>query len=718
MFVFKQKTLHIFLTLPLLQSILMFHQLFCSSSFFKKSQKKQKNVLFWSTFPFFFKKKNKNCFSPPLSWGKTSLFEKMCSILFFFCISLASFLNTSLVYPFFHPFFCLSLLDSLSWFVSSFWMFLSSFFFVSFFSIFPLFSLFSLSFSFFWGRGAHFSFSVFPCFWLWWFSEFFSTFASPVCLSFPLFLNKKKNLRFEKSTFLSLKKMVFENVLKFDLCHTSPFVFNSCITYFHFFHDWENILFVFELCFWRTSFFFLFLRCFSFLLLFIIDFSFLYLVNLPFCSLRYSKKKTSSCFSLLYLSSFHHFFGILLSNLRSAWFFHGLPFLSAWKKNFHLSFFSPLPQFFSFSLFSNCLFFVSSFRLHLCFISLSVFASFHFFFISLLSISCFLISFFLLPIFLYLVLSFTSFVTDLICLYFLLVSKKYFSVLLSIFMSFLSCRFRFIFCVNPSLFLTSCFSAFVLSFFSPPFIFFFLTVFLHLSFMSLLGLFLFVFFFYFSFLCISMFFPSCVHFSFFLKNVFVSCMFRFCHFPSVFDLFQQNIPFLLPHSHCFQHFQKQIPFSPDIWSHFWYSLLIKKSPCSNFHFDRPHSETYVSRFFFHLLTLFFMFPLLCMYVPSRCSLSLCPPSSLLLSLFCRRTASRASPNASELHHVRTGHLPYRNSTPSMYGQDLQPPWFCTPHPSLSLPSQSHSPSTLGRMWQRHSPLLRWFPQDFLKNQTQ
>ena len=44
------------------------------------------------------------------------------------------------------------------------------------------------------------------------------------------------------------------------------------------------------------------------------------------------------------------------------------------------------------------------------------------------------------------------------------------------------------------------------------------------------------------------------------------------------------------------------------------------------------------------------------------------------------------------------------TTPSMYGQDLQPPWFCSPRPSPSSPSQSHSPSTLGRMWQRHSPV--------------
>ena len=77
---------------------------------------------------------------------------------------------------------------------------------------------------------------------------------------------------------------------------------------------------------------------------------------------------------------------------------------------------------------------------------------------------------------------------------------------------------------------------------------------------------------------------------------------QFLPFSFCFDLFQQNISFL-SHSHCFQHFQKQNPFSPDIWSHFWYSLLTKKSPCSNFHFDRSHSYTYVSRFFFYLLTL-------------------------------------------------------------------------------------------------------------------
>ena len=95
------------------------------------------------------------------------------------------------------------------------------------------------------------------------------------------------------------------------------------------------------------------------------------------------------------------------------------------------------------------------------------------------------------------------------------------------FVSILSCRFCFIFCVNASLFLTSCFSSFVLLFISPPF-FFFLTVFLHFVFHFFCCVFSSSFFFLFFLLCIFLFFPSCVHFSLFLKNVCL-CLFRFCH---------------------------------------------------------------------------------------------------------------------------------------------------------------------------------------------
>ena len=63
---------------------------------------------------------------------------------------------------------------------------------------------------------------------------------------------------------------------------------------------------------------------------------------------------------------------------------------------------------------------------------------------------------------------------------------------------------------------------------------------------------------------------------------------------------------------------------------FWCSLLAEKSPCSKFHFDRSHSYADVSRFFFSTCWLsFHVSTPLC--VPYWCSLSLCPPSSLLLS---------------------------------------------------------------------------------------
>ena len=123
-----------------------------------------------------------------------------------------------------------------------------------------------------------------------------------------------------------------------------------------------------------------------------------------------------------------------------------------------------------------------------------------------------------------------SFVTDLICLYFLLASRNYLSVLLSIFMSFLSCRFCFNFCVDPFLFLTSCFSSFVLLFFSPPFIFFFLTVFLHLVF----HFFRCVFYYSSRFSCFPFVYLLVLYpFHLFLKNMCVYACFVFCLFPSV-----------------------------------------------------------------------------------------------------------------------------------------------------------------------------------------
>ena len=76
--------------------------------------------------------------------------------------------------------------------------------------------------------------------------------------------------------------------------------------------------------------------------------------------------------------------------------------------------------------------------------------------------------------FLCLVLSFTSFVTDLICLYFLLACDNYLSVPLSIFVSILSCRFCII--VFEPIFVSNLLFFLLCPFvFSPPFIFFFLS---------------------------------------------------------------------------------------------------------------------------------------------------------------------------------------------------------------------------------------------------
>ena len=118
-----------------------------------------------------------------------------------------------------------------------------------------------------------------------------------------------------------------------------------------------------------------------------------------------------------------------------------------------------------------------------------------------------LFSWYFFPHFFCLVLSFTSFVIDLICLYFLLPAIiNYLSVPLSMFVSILSCRFCFIFCVNPSLFLTSCFSSFVLLFFLHHLSSSFLTVVLHFVFHVFVGSFLIRFFSIFPF-CVCPCFP-------------------------------------------------------------------------------------------------------------------------------------------------------------------------------------------------------------------
>ena len=156
--------------------------------------------------------------------------------------------------------------------------------------------------------------------------------------------------------------------------------------FFHFFHVLKIISsFVFELCFWRTSFFFLFLRCFSFLL-FILDFSFLYLVKSAILFTSLFKKKNPRVFhSLSILSSFffHSFFTtFLLSSCRLLFwldFFMVSLFLVRLKKTFTSHFLSPLCQFFSTSLFPNPLFFVSSFH-PLSLFLFSPFFSFLFFF--------------------------------------------------------------------------------------------------------------------------------------------------------------------------------------------------------------------------------------------------------------------------------------------------------------------------------------------------
>ena len=152
------------------------------------------------------------------------------------------------------------------------------------------------------------------------------------------------------------------------------FCVNSCITYFSFLPRLRNISPLFlnfvsgELPYFFCFFVFPFLF-FSFSIFC------LYLVNLPFCSL-FCSLVFFTLFLFFHLFSFiffHHFFAFILSTLLLAWFFHGLPFLVRLKKTVPFHFLSPLSQFFSTSLFPNCLFFVSSFHPLSLFSFLSVF---------------------------------------------------------------------------------------------------------------------------------------------------------------------------------------------------------------------------------------------------------------------------------------------------------------------------------------------------------
>ena len=84
---------------------------------------------------------------------------------------------------------------------------------------------------------------------------------------------------------------------KFEMCFTSPFCGKFLYHLFFSSSTFEkNLLYVFELCFWWTSLFFLFLR-FSFLLLFILDFLFLFWWIFHFVHFFVQTKETSSCFS-------------------------------------------------------------------------------------------------------------------------------------------------------------------------------------------------------------------------------------------------------------------------------------------------------------------------------------------------------------------------------------------------------------------------------------
>ena len=174
-----------------------------------------------------------------------------------------------------------------------------------------------------------------------------------------------------------LSHMVFENVLKFDLCHTSPFVFNSCITYFSFLPRLRNISSLFlnfvsgELPFFSVSSLFYFSS--SFHSRFFVSLS--CESSILFTSLFKKKKPPRVFHSLFILSSFFlNFFSSLfcfhLVDSSFGLIFRWSPFFGPLEKNFPLS-----PLFLSTSLFSHPLFFVSFFRLYFLFF-LSFFPSF------------------------------------------------------------------------------------------------------------------------------------------------------------------------------------------------------------------------------------------------------------------------------------------------------------------------------------------------------
>ena len=252
---------------------------------------------------------------------------------------------------------------------------------------------------------------------------------------------------------------------------------------------------------------------------------------------------------------------------------------------------------------------------------------FFFSFISLLSISCFLISFFFSPFF------FVSFCHSPLLS---LISFVFTSLLPQKIIFLCSFRFSCRFCLvaSASFFVWTLLCFLPLVFLLCSVVFFYTIYLLLFDRFSSFGfscLCSYSSFFLFFLLCIFLFFPSCVHISLFLKKSVCFMLVSFLPFSFCFDLFQQNISFLLSHSPCFSTFFQNKSFFLLIFFSFLVFIESGKSPCSNFHFDRPHSNTYVSRFFFYLLTLFmFSTPL---YVPSWYSLSLCPPSSLLLSFF-------------------------------------------------------------------------------------
>ena len=188
-----------------------------------------------------------------------SLFSKKCvhSCFFFF-----AFFKKFLSLPFWTPVLCIPFFILFSSFL---FLFLSpglclplGCFSLRFFHLLFLpFFLCSLRFVFFFGEHIFLVRFVLPsgCDGFW---SFFVDFRISSFRVFSTFLKKKKTFVL-KSTFLSLyeKKKVFENVLKFDLCHTSPSVFNSCISFF-----WTLFLVNFLFFFSVSSFFSFLLRFF------------------------------------------------------------------------------------------------------------------------------------------------------------------------------------------------------------------------------------------------------------------------------------------------------------------------------------------------------------------------------------------------------------------------------------------------------------------------